>query len=46
MPIHHDTNAMQNARPNYDTYATKELPPPTQETKQTPSSPHKRVKVA
>ena len=26
MPIHHDTNAMQNAQPKDDTYDTQELP--------------------
>jgi hypothetical protein len=35
----------KNAQKESYTYATKELPPPTQETKHTPSFPHKRVKV-
>jgi hypothetical protein len=35
MPIHQDTYAMQNVQLESHTYATKELPPKTQETKQT-----------
>jgi hypothetical protein len=49
MTIHHDTNAMQNAR-NAQRKAIhilqKSSRAPTQEIKQTPSSPHKLVKVA